>query len=840
MSLINIESNLKYNLLYQDFEINSLIASGSFGDVFKATNKKIPNKFFAIKVITLRPSNTKDEEQEILHEISILEKISDLLIKPKCFPVFYGYAKEISKIKHSIYYIIFDYLPTSLRGLINSTKEKNLLVDFQLIKTYYESLLNGLAYLQSMNLCHRDLKPDNILLDESQNCTIVDFGAAKENASKNNQKNNQPTEVDMTIIGTQSYMSPEILEALLNEDDSVVVNPYKSDVFSFGLIILELATQSQIKHKNNINTLQQQIQKHLHFFESVYKQNLQKNEDLIELQTLQENLRLSLEIDPKNRPDFIDLFKKKTNFFSEKEKLRFHIFIEENDVQNLSYLFNFLREELVSKDKFLLKSQKSFGNEAQLLSLDAQNEDKIQLFCSLSQTNTFDENIKYIKPLADEKFLELIKRENYLINDFENYFKDQSIKGFDLTESLRLQICEPKALKPLQNLFSVSVFDSAWSNFVQGAEKMLSNVKNLVTTENFDEKFIGKIAQILQESSNISHLNLSDNPLAFKASTNIMVLWEAIKKSKILLNLNLANNNLNSSTENVNYLCEALKSNQNILSLNLMNNNLGRKLDHIKEISCFLKANNSLLVLDLSNNRLIDSKDNLKVLSEALKANKTIQKLSLSGNLLHKDARAFKNLADMIKINRSIIFLDLSKNKLAKNQNIIKYLAESLASNTKLLELNLANNKFGEFPKTFKLLLENLQISNNNIALTYIDFTSNDLGWDAENLKFLLDFMTENKKISSLILENNEIGYNVENVKFLAGIIKNNQSLSLLNLKKNKMGEVEYLNLVLKTLLENNNLKILDLRANNMRKIPFIKDIIGEIQQKKSEIKIYY
>lgn len=835
-----IESNLKYNLLYQDFEINSLIASGSFGDVFKATNKNIPNKYFAIKVITLRPSNNKDDEQEILHEISILEKISDLVIKPKCFPVFYGFAKEISKIKHSIYYIIFDFLPNSLRSLINTTKEKNLIVEFHLIKSYYESLLNGLAYLQSMNLCHRDLKPDNILLDENQNCTIVDFGAAKENSAKNNQKNKQT--IDMTIIGTQSYMSPEMLEALLNEDDSVNINPYKSDVFSFALIILELATQNQIKHKNNINTFQQEIQKHLHFFESLYKQNLKGNEHLNDLQTVIENLRISLEIDPKNRPDFIDLFKKKTNFFSDKEKLRFHIFIEENDLQNLSYLFNFLREEIVSKDKnFLQNFKKTAGIEAQLsLSSEAQNEEKIQLFCSLAQTNTFDENIKYIKPLADEKFLELIKKENYLINDFENYFKEQNIKGFDFSEALRLQICEPKALKPFQSLFSTRIFDDMLSTFFQGAEKMITNVKELVTTENFNEKFIVKIAQILQESTNISHLNLSDNPLAFKASVTIAVIWEAIKKSKILLNLDLADNNLNSSTENVNYLCDALKSNQTILSLNLMNNNLGRKFDHIKEISNFLKVNNSLLILDLSKNRLIDCKDNLKILSDALKLNKTVQKLFLSGNLLHKDAKGFKNLADMIKINKTIILLDLSKNKLAKNQNIIKLLAESLASNSKLLELNLASNKFGENPKNFKVLLENLQFSSNNIALNYLDFSSNDLGWDVENLKFLLNFMSENKKISSLILENNEIGYNVENMKFLAEIIQKNQSLSLLNLKKNKIGEIDYLNLVLKALLENKNLKILDLRANNMRKIPFIKDIIGEIEQKKNEIKVYY
>ena len=58
-----IESFLKFNLKHEDFEIKDLIAAGSFGDVFQAINKKINNKIFAIKVMSLRPSDIKENEE---------------------------------------------------------------------------------------------------------------------------------------------------------------------------------------------------------------------------------------------------------------------------------------------------------------------------------------------------------------------------------------------------------------------------------------------------------------------------------------------------------------------------------------------------------------------------------------------------------------------------------------------------------------------------------------------------------------------------------------------------------------------------------------------------------
>jgi serine/threonine protein kinase len=63
----------------------------------------------------------------------------------------------------------------------------------------------GLHYLHSNGVCHRDLKPDNILLDDEYNCKIIDFGFATE------LKGRHGSGFNTTWVGTTSYMAPEIL-----------------------------------------------------------------------------------------------------------------------------------------------------------------------------------------------------------------------------------------------------------------------------------------------------------------------------------------------------------------------------------------------------------------------------------------------------------------------------------------------------------------------------------------------------------------------------------------------------------------------------------------------------
>lgn len=89
-------------------------------------------------------------------------------------------------------------------------------------------LVNGLVYLHSNGIIHRDLKLSNLLLNEQYNLKIADFGLAA--------KLLDPTSEQKTMCGTPNYISPEIVSRM----------PYglSSDVWSLGCMLVTLLTGS--------------------------------------------------------------------------------------------------------------------------------------------------------------------------------------------------------------------------------------------------------------------------------------------------------------------------------------------------------------------------------------------------------------------------------------------------------------------------------------------------------------------------------------------------------------------------------------------------------------------
>ena len=287
---------LDFELNYDKIKVDSSTPAkkGAFGIVEKVFY--IPkNKEYAMKTITKNPDDNCVER-----EIGMWNKIKDLTQKPSSIPNFYGSLQN--KFSPSTFNLFFDYFPKSIKNIIEELKANKCERPFPFNKLirFTERLINGLAFLQTMKICHCDLKPDNLLLDAFlKNIFIIDLSESKEIIYDSPEQ----TKRVMTLAGSPKYFSPELDLAFKQGKSSEKFNPFKSDVFSLGLIILELGTL-----KTPENNQKEKIEELIIEFKKIYSKTLENEKELKDLDSLAELIRVSLSVDPKQRFDFLDLY----------------------------------------------------------------------------------------------------------------------------------------------------------------------------------------------------------------------------------------------------------------------------------------------------------------------------------------------------------------------------------------------------------------------------------------------------------------------------------------------------------------------------------------------------
>ena len=199
----------------KDILILELIGKGSFSDVYRGViDNKNQKKQVAVKVIKKTQINISTIESEI----KILKQINHKNVV--------NYINQINTANNT--YIITELCNGgTLRKFINKNY-KSSIVPEKHAKKYFKQICLGVKALHSKNIVHRDLKLDNIFINNDYSLKIGDFGFAKLL---------QMGDILSSFKGTPVNMAPEIFKIKKNE-----LNSYdkKCDVWSLGTILYEM------------------------------------------------------------------------------------------------------------------------------------------------------------------------------------------------------------------------------------------------------------------------------------------------------------------------------------------------------------------------------------------------------------------------------------------------------------------------------------------------------------------------------------------------------------------------------------------------------------------------
>ena len=391
----------EYESIDNKYIIIKKIGEGNYGEVFLVKENNKENRKYAAKILSRNIKSFEDK-------IKLINKITKLN-NPYIMKIIASSKEGKIKIKgynnkfETKQYVIYEYVSKKTINEYLILPNSNILEE-KYAKILFKYILKGIQAMHNAGICHRDIKLENILLDDFFKPKICDLGFCIE-------CKNEKIAHDLGC-GTYEYCAPEILR----KKDYKPYDGMKADIFSLGITLLYMVTGQEqldefIEYKEDYN-----------FVDYLNKTKIQIKNVSPNLQTL---IIKMLDFDPEKRPSIetilddpwmIDV--KEDDLNQEKdlytEFKRREDFIEEN--RKITILD---KEEEDSK-KCINEKNKSLKNG---------DENEINFEHEFIIKNIRDNNIELRDYLDISGKLNPFKFMNFIINKLNNEIKDGHVEA---------------------------------------------------------------------------------------------------------------------------------------------------------------------------------------------------------------------------------------------------------------------------------------------------------------------------------------------------------------------------------------------------------------------------
>uniref|UniRef100_A0A1A9WEX7 Protein kinase domain-containing protein n=1 Tax=Glossina brevipalpis TaxID=37001 RepID=A0A1A9WEX7_9MUSC len=202
----------------EDFQKIEKIGEGTYGVVYKGRNKNT-GQIVAMKKIRLE-SDDEGIPSTAIREISLLKELKHPNIV----------CLEDVLMEENRLYLIFEFLSMDLKKYMDSLPpEKSM--DSELVRSYLYQITSAILFCHRRRVLHRDLKPQNLLIDKNGIIKVADFGLGRSFGI--------PVRIYTHEIVTLWYRAPEVLLGSPRYSCPV-------DIWSIGCIFAEMATRKPL------------------------------------------------------------------------------------------------------------------------------------------------------------------------------------------------------------------------------------------------------------------------------------------------------------------------------------------------------------------------------------------------------------------------------------------------------------------------------------------------------------------------------------------------------------------------------------------------------------------